>query len=61
MATHEFDAFVSFSHLDDKSPNGRGWVTVFYSALDMWLDSPLGTNLKNLAGPSPVDRRVRDR
>ena len=65
MATQEFDAFVSFSHLDDKSPNGRGWVTAFYGALDTWLTRRLGRTSRiwhdhrRLTGECDIDETIR--
>jgi hypothetical protein len=65
MATQEFDAFVSFSHLDDKSPNGRGWVTAFYGALDTWLTRRLGRtsriwhDRRRLTGECDIDETIR--
>jgi TIR domain len=65
MASHEFDAFVSFSHLDDKSPNGRGWVTAFYNALEMWLTRRLGRasriwhDRRRLTGECEIDETIR--
>ena len=65
MATHQFDAFVSFSHLDDKSPNGRGWVTAFCQALEIWLPRRLGRASKiwhdhsRLTGECDIDETIR--
>jgi hypothetical protein len=65
MTTHEYDVFISFSHLDDKSPNGRGWVTAFYKALDTWLTKRLGRAAKiwhdrrRLTGECEIDETIR--
>jgi hypothetical protein len=65
MAKHEFDAFVSFSHLDDKSPSGRGWVTAFCDCLDMWLPRRLGRatriwhDRRRLTGECEIDETIR--
>lgn len=65
MTTHEYDVFISFSHLDDKSPSGRGWVTAFYTALDIWLTRRLGRaariwhDRRRLTGECEIDETIR--
>ncbi|MEA2910493.1 MAG: hypothetical protein QOJ15_2574 [Bradyrhizobium sp.] len=65
MTAYEHDVFISFSHLDDKSPNGRGWVTAFYKALDIWLTKRLGRaariwqDRRRLTGECEIDETIR--
>jgi TIR domain len=66
MTTHEYDVFISFSHLDDKAPKGRGWVTAFSDALNTWLTSRLGRPASiwhdrgRLTGECQIDDTIRN-
>ena len=43
MSRYQWDAFISFSHLDDRTPSGApGWVTEFRNTLAVLLTSRLG-------------------
>jgi TIR domain len=66
MAKYKYDVFVSFSHLDDRSPSNEcGCVTAFRDALSIWLGQRLGRNASiwhdsRLSGQDVLDDTIRE-
>lgn len=44
----EYDVFISYAHLDDRSPTGeeRGWIDLLYQRLSVMLSQQLGEEVK---------------
>jgi hypothetical protein len=63
---HKYDAFVSFSHIDDRSPSAEpGCVTAFCNALNIWLSQRLGRDASiwrddRLSGQCVFDDTIRE-
>jgi TIR domain len=65
MEKYKFDAFVSYSHLDNLCrPNASGWVTAFCDAMEMRLSSRLGRPAsiwhdRTLSGQRRIDDTIQ--
>jgi hypothetical protein len=63
---YKYDAFVSFSHIDDRSPSAEpGCVTAFCNALNIWLSQRLGRDAtiwrdNRLSGQCVFDDTIRE-
>jgi hypothetical protein len=56
------DVFISYSHLDDRTVEGTGWVSDFHRRLQIEVDQELGTRVQIWRDPriGPADAFARD-